>query len=65
MKDYRFQIFQDSATFCESCGKMPPNLRYRANEAKTFLTNQRYEKDPNRETFVARPGRGANGESSN
>jgi hypothetical protein len=45
--------------------RQAPNLRYGAQEAKTYLTNQKYEKDPNRETFVARPGRGANGESSN
>lgn len=45
--------------------RQAPNLRYGAREAKDYLTNQMYEPDPNKETFVARPGRGANGESSN
>jgi hypothetical protein len=45
--------------------RQAPNLRFGARAAKEWLTNERYQKDPNKETFVARPGRGQNGESSN
>ena len=65
MASFLLSEFFGSMISCESCGRMSPNLRYGAREAKEYLTNEKYEKDPNRETFVARPGRGANGESSN
>jgi len=42
-----------------------PNLRNGAESFKTWALGIRYQKDPNKETFVARPGRGASGESSN
>ena len=65
MSSFRLSEFFGSMISCESCGRMSPNLRYGARKAKDYLTNQMYEPDPNKETFVARPGRGANGESSN
>jgi hypothetical protein len=49
----------------EEHSRQAPSLRYGAQDAKNYLTNQKYERDPNKETFVARPGRGASGESSN
>jgi hypothetical protein len=45
--------------------RQAPNLRHGARAAKEYLTNELYKKNPNKETFVARPGRGVNGESSN
>jgi len=64
--DDRLLNFLDSVQANEPIGRMSPNLRYGAQAAKDYLTNQVYEPDPNREQeFVARPGRGASGESSN
>jgi len=45
--------------------RQAPNLKYGAQAFKDWSLGLRYQKDPNKETFVARPGRGANGESSN
>lgn len=65
MSSYILDEFYESIAEAEVVGRMSPNLRYGAQAAKNYLTNQKYEPDPNKETFVARPGRGANGESSN
>jgi hypothetical protein len=45
--------------------RQAPNLRNGAGSFRTWSLGLRYQKDPNKETFVARPGRGASGESSN
>jgi len=65
MPSYTQAEFFDSINESEANRRMSPNLRYGAREAMLWLTAQEYEKDPNRENFGSRPGRGANGESSN